>query len=269
MVESRRSFLKGIGVAAAAAGLGCTFPLLRALASSGKSQASATGVQTSQLCMVVDIEKCLNAQLIKACTEACRIEHNLPGGESDPERQIRWMWTQKFEYTFPDQAHGLTPKELKGEQVPVMCNHCANPACVKVCPTKATWKRESDGIVMMDMHRCIGCRYCVVACPYGSRSFNWRNPYPDRTSEEFKKNVRPEYPTRMRGVVEKCTFCAERLREGREPACVEAANEISMGALTFGDLSDKDSNVSRLLSEKRTINRQGALGTGPNVYYIV
>ncbi|TET31650.1 MAG: 4Fe-4S dicluster domain-containing protein [Planctomycetota bacterium] len=260
MDESRRSFLKGIGVAAAAAGLGCTFPLLRALASSGTP---AAGVQTRQLCMVIDIEKCLNEDLIKDCTEACRIEHNLPGGESDPERQIRWMWTQKFEHTFPDQAHSLTPKELRGEQVPVMCNHCTNPACVKVCPTKATWKRESDGVVMMDMHRCIGCRYCVVGCPYGARSFNWHEPRP------HIKNIRPEYPTRMRGVVEKCTFCAERLREGREPACVEAANRITEGAMTFGELSDPNSKVSALLKTTRTISRQNALGTGPNVYYIV
>jgi len=264
MEESRRNFLKGAGIAAV--GLGCTFPLLRAFAV-GEPHAQGEGDETGQLCMVIDVEKCLNVTLINACTEACRIEHNLPGGESDPERQIRWMWTQQFEHTFPDQAHGLTPKKLLGEQVPVMCNHCADPACVKVCPTKATWKRKSDGVVMMDMHRCIGCRYCVVGCPYGSRSFNWHDPLKDNRINNG--NLNPNYPTRMRGVVEKCTFCAERLRNNLEPACVVAANEITPGAMTFGRLTDPESNVSKLFAENRTISRQNALGTGPNVYYIV
>jgi molybdopterin-containing oxidoreductase family iron-sulfur binding subunit len=154
---------------------------------------------------------------------------------------------------------------LKDQPVLVLCNHCSNPPCVKVCPTKATWKRESDGIVMMDMHRCIGCRYCIANCPYGSRSFNWRDPR-DSIGE-----IRPEFPTRSIGVVEKCNFCVGRLREGREPACVEAARQVpgGEGALTWGDLSDEDSDVSQLLRKEHTICRRPNLGTGPNVFYIV
>jgi molybdopterin-containing oxidoreductase family iron-sulfur binding subunit len=129
-----------------------------------------------------------------------------------------------------------------------------------VCPTQATWKRESDGIVMMDWHRCIGCRYCVVACPYGSRSFNWRDPRP------AIPEVDPDFPTRMRGVVEKCTFCEERLARGLMPACVEACENDEM---VFGDLEDPNSEVRRLLRENFTIRRKPTLGTHPQIYYIV
>ncbi|HEX3001644.1 MAG TPA: 4Fe-4S dicluster domain-containing protein, partial [Methanoregula sp.] len=145
--------------------------------------------------------------------------------------------------------------------------HCTTPACTKVCPVSATWKRKEDGIVMMDMHRCIGCRYCMSACPYRVRSFNWLYPRPDIV----KSDANPLYPNRTKGVVEKCTFCAERLRLGKEPACVEASKQVpgGAGALTFGNLSDPDSEVSRILKEKRTISRQPGFGTRPNVYYIV
>jgi molybdopterin-containing oxidoreductase family iron-sulfur binding subunit len=143
----------------------------------------------------------------------------------------------------------------------VLCNHCQNPACVRVCPTKATYKRPEDGIVMMDMHRCIGCRFCMAACPYGSRSFNYGDP------RRYLKTIpNPAYPTRTRGVVEKCTFCAERLAVGQPPACVEAAKD---GALIFGDLADPNSAVRQILNSKFTIRRQPGLGTGPSVYYIV
>jgi molybdopterin-containing oxidoreductase family iron-sulfur binding subunit len=123
---------------------------------------------------------------------------------------------------------------------------------------------------MMDMHRCIGCRYCIAACPYGSRSFNWRDPRP-YLERDGRGALPSDYPTRTKGVVEKCTFCAERIRDGRPPACVEAANQVpgGEGALTFGNLAEPDSAVSRLLRERRTIARRVALGTGPNVYYIV
>jgi len=113
---------------------------------------------------------------------------------------------------------------------------------------------------MMDMHRCIGCRYCIAACPYGSRSFNWRDPRP------FIKNLNKEYPTRTRGVVEKCNFCAERLAKGLHPACVDACEEK---ALVFGDLEDPESEVRALLRENYAIRRKPALGTNPEVYYIV
>jgi molybdopterin-containing oxidoreductase family iron-sulfur binding subunit len=112
---------------------------------------------------------------------------------------------------------------------------------------------------MMDFHRCIGCRFCMAACPYGARSFNFRDPRP------FIKETNLKFPTRMKGVVEKCSFCAERLAEGKLPACVEASN----GILIFGDLDDPQSEVRQILRENYTIRRKQNLGTGPSVYYIV
>ena len=143
----------------------------------------------------------------------------------------------------------------------LLCNHCTNPPCVRACPTKATFKRKSDGIVMQDMHRCIGCRFCMAACPFGARSFNYRNP---RTGLK-EENINPEFPTRTIGVVEKCTFCYERLAKGLRPACVEE----SKGAMAFGDLDDPGSEVRKILQTRYTIRRKPELGTEPAVYYVV
>jgi Fe-S-cluster-containing dehydrogenase component len=135
---------------------------------------------------------------------------------------------------------------------------------VRVCPTQATWKRD-DGIVMMDMHRCIGCRYCMAACPYGSRSFNWKNPW--ENADGTKQAVpNPQFPTRTRGVVEKCNLCSERLARGEIPKCVEACRH---GALTFGDASDPTSEVRKLLASRYSIRRKVHLGTEPHVFYLV
>ena len=262
MDESRRDFLKRAGYTAL--GAGCALPLLGAadrIMEHGHGSGAATG---SQLAMVIDVQKCLDTPgLMEVCSKACHEAHNVPR-IPDEEEKIDWLWTEKYENAFPEQAHAFTADWLKGQQVPVLCNHCDNPACVRVCPTKATWKRESDGIVMMDMHRCIGCRYCMAACPYGSRSFNWSDPR-EYIEKDGNGNFASNFPTRGMGVVEKCNFCAERLRRGEEPACVEK----SEGAFAFGDLSDSQSDVCKLLREKHTICRRFGLGTGPNVYYIV
>ncbi|HEY6099373.1 MAG TPA: 4Fe-4S dicluster domain-containing protein, partial [Anaeromyxobacter sp.] len=143
-----------------------------------------------------------------------------------------------------------------------LCNHCENPPCVRVCPTQSTWKRE-DGLVMMDMHRCIGCRYCVVACPYGARSFNFEDPRPHVAAEPA------DYPTRTKGVVEKCTFCSERLAAGQRPLCVEACEGIGCGALVFGDAGDPSSAVTALLRDNGVARRKAELGTSPHVFYIL
>jgi molybdopterin-containing oxidoreductase family iron-sulfur binding subunit len=113
----------------------------------------------------------------------------------------------------------------------------------------------------MDYHRCIGCRYCMAGCPFGARSFNFMEP---RKHLDLS-NLNKEFPTRMRGVVEKCTFCVERLAQGKQPACAEASN----GAVVFGDLSDANSEVRKLLREHYTIRRKPSLGTEPGVYYII
>jgi Fe-S-cluster-containing dehydrogenase component len=112
---------------------------------------------------------------------------------------------------------------------------------------------------MMDYHRCIGCRYCMAGCPYGSRSFNWKNPRP------FVKKVNFDFPTRTKGVVEKCNFCQERLAQGLLPACVEACKEK---ALIFGDLDDPESEVRRILRSHKTRQRFPELGTKPKVFYV-
>lgn len=209
--------------------------------------------------MVVDLRKCREEKNCTKCIDACHSVHNVPKFE-DPKDEIKWIWKEQFSHAFHEQEQDYTKEELEHSSVLLFCNHCDNPPCVRVCPTQATWKREKDGIVMMDWHRCIGCRYCVAACPYGSRSFNWRDPRP------FIKEINKDFPTRMRGVVEKCTFCEERLARGQMPACVEACE---VGGLIFGDLEDPNSEIRQVLSENFTIRRKPALGTQPEIYYIV
>ncbi len=265
--KSRRAFLKETG--AAALGLTWGAPLIAsACTRAAGAQAHGEAPPGSQLAMVIDLAKARDPAVREACRKACEEVHNIPR-IPDSGEEIHWIWTEEYQHVFPDQVHDHTPATLKEAPVLVMCNHCTNPPCVRVCPTQATWKRESDGVVMMDMHRCIGCRYCMAACPYGSRSFNWRDPRPF-VETDADGNFLSEYPTRTRGVVEKCTFCAERIRDGEPPACVEAANQVpgGEGALVFGDLSDPDSEVSRILESERTISRRVSLGTGPNVFYI-
>jgi molybdopterin-containing oxidoreductase family iron-sulfur binding subunit len=263
MDKNRRDFLKIAGVAAL--GLGGGIPLLRGEIAAEEG-GHGHGVSTdNQLAMVVDMKKCQDERVRRACAEACHSVHNVPD-IPDPEEEIKWIWTERYADTFPERIHERAPSAMSDMPVMVLCNHCSNPPCVRVCPTQATWKRKSDGLVMMDMHRCIGCRFCIAACPYGARSFNWRDPRPF-----LGKNIRLPYPTRTKGVVEKCNFCAERLRRGGEPACVEACRTTPGGrnALVFGDLSDPHSEVSRIIKASYTIVRKAGLGTGPNVYYVV
>ena len=263
--KSRREFLREAGAAVLGAGTG--LPLL---ATAGcEMQGHNIKGSESQWAMIIDVEKARDPRVRTAAAEACRRAHNIPRIE-DPQEEIHWIWDAQYEEVFEDQVHEHEPEELLETPVLVLCNHCTNPPCVRVCPTQATWKRESDGVVMMDMHRCIGCRYCMAACPYGARSFNWRDPRPF-VETDSQGNFLAEYPTRTRGVVEKCTFCAERLRDGLGPACVEAVNQIpgAEGSMVFGNVTDPNSEVSRILSSERTTVRRVSLGTGPNVYYIV
>jgi len=217
------------------------------------------GLEAKRWAMVIDLKKCHQQEGCTKCMDACHLEHNVPKIEIK-KHEIKWIWKESFHHAFHEQEHEHTPESIKHSPIPVLCNHCDNPPCVRVCPTEATFKRESDGIVMMDWHRCIGCRYCVVGCPYGARSFNWEDP------REHMDDITENFPTRMKGVVEKCTFCETRLRKGLPPACVEACE---YGALTFGDLDDPDSEVRKLLESNYTIRRKPQLGTEPQVYYIV
>ena len=216
--------------------------------------------------MVVDMKK-MNDKIMDKCIEACHHIHNVPN-LGNPKEEIKWIWKETYEHTFPGWENEYMGESFKNRNFLVLCNHCTNPPCCRVCPTKATFQRE-DGVVMMDQHRCIGCRFCMAACPFGARSFNWGDPRraPKALNPDFPAN--PEYPTRAKGVVEKCNFCAERLAKGELPACVEAANKIDESAITFGDLGDAESEVRELLDSHYTIRRKPELGTGPNIYYII
>lgn len=221
---------------------------------------------TKRLAIVVDIKKCLAQGDCQDCITACHNSHNVPDFEN-PHHAVRWMWKDEYKNLFPTHDHWFTCDTYKQKPIIALCNHCDNPPCVRVCPTKATFKRESDGTVVIDPHRCIGCRYCIAACPYGARSCNWRDP---RTEDGTKiypdKEITHEYPPRVRGVVEKCTFCVERRAEGLAPKCVEACKA---NALIFGDVNDPDSEIRKVLADNYTILRKPELGTHPQAYYIV
>jgi molybdopterin-containing oxidoreductase family iron-sulfur binding subunit len=256
MDRSRRNFLKISGLCML--GLGVK-PAVDALAAIEQHRVlpNPEALTATRWAMVVDMKKCRDD--CNDCINACHSIHNVPDFPS-PKDEIKWIWHETYEHAFPGEYHEYIEESLERKPFMVLCNHCDNPPCVRVCPVQATWKRPEDGIVMMDFHRCIGCRFCMAACPYGSRSFNWWDP------RDHIKEINPDFPTRTKGVVEKCNFCAERLAKGLIPACVEACKEK---ALVFGDLSDPDSEIRELLRSHYTIRRKPELGTRPQVYYIV
>lgn len=251
----RRGFLKVSGLTV----LGIASGKASETFASSDSHGHTSDGTTKRYAMVIDLQLCKEQEGCTDCVKACHHVHNVPEFNNRKD-EVKWIWKDSFHHAFHEQEHHYLDKDIVNHPVLLLCNHCDNPPCVQVCPTKATFKRESDGIVMMDWHRCIGCRYCVVACPYGSRSFNWRDPRP------HIEEVVDDFPTRTRGVVEKCTFCEERIFEGRPPACVEACKH---GAMAFGDLEDPESRVRELLRDRFSIRRKPALGTEPEVYYLV
>lgn len=210
--------------------------------------------------MVVNLVKCTRCH---ACVVACRIEHFLPIGMNWP-RLIAWE---------AEEANRVDVTTF-----PVRCNQCKEAPCVEVCPAEATIKRE-DGIVYIDNDKCVGCRYCVVACPYQNRTFLSKDKdtgyFPDAKSG-FEKAGKKLYP-HTAGTTEKCNFCMERIDAGlakglkpgvdREatPACV---NTCQARALTFGDLDDPESEISKLIRERNGFQLHAEYGTDPSVYYI-
>jgi molybdopterin-containing oxidoreductase family iron-sulfur binding subunit len=224
------------------------------LAAAGKRLAGAAS--PVRWGMAVDVAKCARLNGCTKCIDACHQAHNVPV-LPEPRHRVRWLWKESFARVFRSQEAQYVP--IAATPVMVLCNHCDNPPCVRVCPAQATWKR-GDGIVAMDWHRCIGCRYCMAACPYGARSFNFVEPRP------YLRQQNAVYPARSKGVVEKCTFCSERLAEGRPPACVETCPEK---ALTFGNLADPNSELRRALGARYYVRRKPELGTSPDVFYIV
>ena len=256
MKNTRRTFLKIAGLSLLGVGVK---PIFNALAGEegAKVIKAPEALKGKRWAMGVNPRKC--SKECKDCIEACHRVHNVPDF-GNPKDEIKWIWNEPFRAAFPGQEHPYIEESFREKPVIVLCNHCDNPPCVRVCPTKATFQRKEDGIVMMDFHRCIGCRFCVAGCPYGARSMNYRDPRP------FVKAIQPDFPTRTKGVVEKCNFCEERLARGLLPACVLACKEK---ALVFGDLEDPKSPVREILRKNFTIRRKPELGTNPQVYYVV
>jgi len=215
------------------------------------------GLTATHWALTVDIRRINESGNLAQIFSACHKNHNVPQID-DPKIEVKWIWEDDFEHTFADLENERLAHSIKEAKLPVLCNHCENPACVRVCPTQATFKQD-DGIVNMDYHRCIGCRFCMTACPYGSRSLNYIDPRP------YIDIINPDFPTRTKGVVEKCNFCIERLNLGEAPYCVEASG----GAIQFGDLDDPSSDVSKALAEHMSLRRLAHLGTGPSVYYLL
>jgi len=220
MSQNRREFLKKAGLGALA-GLGAAAGLFPAFALENTDMSSFTTKPTPgkvRWGMLVDTRKCLGD--CKECIVRCHHDHNVPDF-GHTKNEVKWIWKSGYENAFPTASTQFQNPEVLERQVLTLCNHCTEPPCTKACPTEATFKRW-DGIVSIDYHRCIGCRFCMAACPYGSRSFNWLDPRP------HIKELSNTYPTRMRGVVEKCNFCSERLVKGELPACVVSCAENAL-----------------------------------------
>lgn len=236
----------------------------------------------------LNIQTCIGC---RRCVKACVEENNQ--SRYDPEIEwIRVLQMEKGNFSIENKgeavsdntlnvgeyAHKNAGVTLEGEHYyepekvpekdffyfPVQCMQCENPPCVKVCPIQATW-REPDGIVVIDYDWCFGCRMCMSACPYGARHFNWGKP------NLPKENVNPDTHylgnrPRTNGVMEKCTFCIQRVREGRYPACLEAC---PVGARKFGNLLDPESEIRKILENKRVFRSKVELNTYPKFFYYI
>lgn len=202
--------------------------------------------------MVIDLSMCIGCH---TCAVACKMANNLPN-------DIWWnrVFTDGGEHV--DTPSGEYP-DNKMSWLPVSCQHCENPACVKVCPVGATYKDPETGAVRQDYDKCIGCRMCMAACPYtGVRSFNWEEPKYHIDVPVGDANA----PAHQKHVVEKCTFCYQRSSQGEDPACMVLCPGR---ARHWGDLDDPDSEVSKLIASREYKQLLPEEGTKPSVYYLV
>lgn len=238
----------------------------------------------------LNIQKCIGC---RRCVKACVEENNQSRGDDQETEWIRVMKMEKGEFTvdkmndgYPDDLgiqvggnayspagvvlegeHYYEPEQVPDEDafyMPIACMQCEKPPCVKVCPVRTTY-REPDGIVVVDYNWCIGCRMCIGACPYWARRFNWGEPKLPKEEMNPETHYLGNRP-RMKGVVEKCTFCIQRTRKGRYPACVEVC---PVGARKFGNLLDPNSEVRKVLATKRVFRLKAELNTYPKFFYYV
>lgn len=230
--SQRRQFLKtSVGAAALAIAPGM---LLYSVAQ-GKSEGASSKVRWG---MLIDTNQCKPG--CNDCVTACNKENGLSGGTQSTDSQ----WIRKI-----DIKDISTGREIS---LPMMCQHCENPPCVDVCPTNASFKR-ADGIVLVDKHRCIGCRYCMMACPYKARSF----------VHETLSDQNPDVP-RGKGTVESCTLCVHRIDVGGKPACSEACPNQ---AIMFGDLNDPNSAIAQKVQSIATMQLRADLKLNTGVHY--
>jgi len=192
--------------------------------------------------MLIDTNKCASG--CDACVQACSKENGVTG-HGRPETDAQWI----RKVNLRDKQTGRT------NSLPLMCQHCEHPPCVDVCPTGASFKRV-DGIVLVDKHICIGCRYCMMACPYKARSF----------IHEVIDDQNPDMP-RGKGTVESCTLCVHRVDRGETTACAEACAEAGHHAIVFGDTKDPNSEISQRLAEHGGSAIRADLGLNPGVRY--
>jgi molybdopterin-containing oxidoreductase family iron-sulfur binding subunit len=235
----RRRFLSGS--ATAAAGLAVAPGVF--LHEIGHAKPTADSVTSDvRWGMLIDSNKC--AEGCNDCVTACNDEHGLTGHDR-PATDAQWI--RKVKLTDKQTGHSQT--------LPLLCQHCEHPPCVDVCPTGASFKR-ADGIVLVDKHICIGCRYCMMACPYKARSF----------IHETLQDQLPHAP-RGKGTVESCTFCVHRVDNDGTPACVEACSAENHNAMVFGDLNDPSSGISKEIKQHSTSQIRADLQLNTGVRY--
>ena len=233
---ARRRFM---GTAAAGAAAATMVPGLSILAVSARAPDEPV-TDERRWGMLVDVNKCADG--CTACVDACH-EENGVHHHGRPTTDPYWIRKVKLRDKMTGREYGM----------PLLCQHCEHPPCVDVCPTGASFRRE-DGIVLVDKHICIGCRYCMMACPYKARSF----------IHEPTENQKPDVP-RGKGTVESCTFCVHRVDAGNtQPACAEACADEGHRALVFGDLRDPESELYQLLTDisSRQLREDLHLNTG-------